>query len=46
MDGVFLFADDGPVVVAWLKQPRDGMPSRIRRWLAEWQSGKKVSVDA
>lgn len=37
MDGVFLFADDGPVVAAWARQPRNGVGGRIRGWLADWQ---------
>lgn len=37
MDGVFIFADDGPVVVTWVKEPRNGVGGRIRRWIADWQ---------
>jgi carbamoyltransferase len=46
MDGVFLFSDDGPVVVAWMKQPPGGAALRMRDRLSEWQSGTRISVDA
>jgi carbamoyltransferase len=37
MDGVFMFSEDGPVLVAWAKQPRTGVAGRIREWLRDWQ---------
>ena len=36
MDGVFLFSDEGPVLLAWPKQPRTGVAGRIREWLRDW----------
>ena len=37
MDGVFMFSDEGPVLVAWAKQPRTGAGGRLREWLRDWQ---------
>src|SRR5271166_974571 len=37
MDGVFMFSDEGPVLVAWAKQPGTGAAGRIRNWLRDWQ---------
>jgi len=46
MDGVFMFAEDGPVAVAWVKQPKSGARSRIREWIAAWQRNKTPRVIA
>ncbi len=37
MDGVFIFSDEGPVFLAWPKQPGTGVAGRIREWLRDWQ---------
>jgi carbamoyltransferase len=37
MDGVFMFSDEGPVFLAWPKQPESGAAGRIREWLRDWQ---------
>ena len=37
MDGVFMFSDEGPVFLAWPKQPGSGVAGRIREWLRDWQ---------
>ncbi len=44
MDGVFIFADEGPVAVAWVRQPQSGTRSRMREWLASWQRQKAPRV--
>jgi carbamoyltransferase len=46
MDGVFIFADEGPVAVAWVRQPTSGARSRIRNWIAAWQRAKAPRVMA
>jgi carbamoyltransferase len=46
MDGVFVFADEGPVAVAWVRQPKSGARSRIRGWIAAWQRRKEARVIA
>jgi carbamoyltransferase len=38
LDGVFIFSEEGPVAVAWVRQPQSGAGSRIRAWLAERKS--------
>lgn len=38
MDGVFLFSEEGPVMLMWPKQPKSGARGRISQWLAEWRS--------
>jgi hypothetical protein len=37
MEGVFMFSDEGPVFLAWPKQPGGGVAGRIREWLRDWQ---------
>ena len=46
MDGVFIFSDDGPVVVAWAKEPRTGVGGRIRKWVVDWQLETGASAEA
>ena len=46
MDGVFMFSDDGPVVLLWAKEPRNGVGGRIRRWVADWQLETGAAVEA
>jgi carbamoyltransferase len=46
MDGVFIFADEGPVAVAWVRQPTSGTRSRIRDRIAAWQRAKEPRVIA
>jgi carbamoyltransferase len=44
MDGVFMFSDEGPVLVAWAKQLKTGAGGRLREWLCDWQheTGKRA----
>jgi carbamoyltransferase len=44
LDGVFLRAEDGPVVVAWARHPRVGEDGRIRRFIAAW--GREANMAA
>jgi carbamoyltransferase len=37
MDGVFMFASEGPVVVAWARRPKVGAGGQIEQWLADWR---------
>ena len=46
MDGVFIFSDDGPVVVAWAKEPRTGVGGRIRKWVVDWRLETGASAEA
>ena len=46
MDGVFIFSDDGPVVVAWAKEPRIGVGGRIRKWIIDWRLETGASAEA
>jgi carbamoyltransferase len=44
MDGVFIFSEEGPVAVAWVRQPQSGTRSRMRQWLAERQRRREPRV--
>jgi carbamoyltransferase len=44
MDGVFIFSDDGPVVIAWAKEPGSG--GRIRKWVVDWRLETGASAEA
>jgi carbamoyltransferase len=46
LDGVFLCAEDGPVVVAWARHPKLGEGGRIRRLIAAWRREAKVATPA
>jgi carbamoyltransferase len=46
MDGMFMFAEEGPVAAAWVRQPASGKHSRIREWIAAWQRAKEPKVIA
>ena len=46
LDGVFIFSDDGPVVVAWAKEPRTGVGGRIRQWVVDWRLETNASAEA
>jgi carbamoyltransferase len=46
MDGVFIFSDDGPVVLAWAKEPRTGVGGRIRKRVADWRLETGASAEA
>ncbi len=37
MDGVFLFSQEGPVIVAWVREPGAGAAARFPEWLADWR---------
>jgi carbamoyltransferase len=37
MDGVFMFSEEGPVFVAWIKTLKNGVSGGIRKWLEDWQ---------
>jgi len=37
MDGVFMFAEEGPVLLAWIRESKTGVSGQVRKWLAEWQ---------
>lgn len=45
MDGVFIVSDEGPVMLTWAKEPRNG-GGRIRKWVADWrlETGAGVEV--
>ncbi len=43
MDGVFLFSDEGPVIVAWTKQPGAGA-ARFPEWLADWRRQTEAAL--
>jgi carbamoyltransferase len=44
MDGVFIFSDDGPVVIAWAKEPRSG--GRIQKWAVDWRLETGADAEA
>jgi carbamoyltransferase len=44
LDGVFIFSEEGPVAVAWVRQPQSGAPSRMREWLAQRQGRREPRV--
>jgi carbamoyltransferase len=44
MDGVFLFASEGPVVLAWARRPKMGTGGRIEQWLADWRIETAVAL--
>jgi carbamoyltransferase len=46
MDGVFIFSDDGSVVLAWAKEPRTGVGGRIRKWVVDWRLETDAGVEA
>lgn len=46
MDGVFFFSQNGPVVVAWPRQPKNGSAGRISKWLAAWRRECAAEVEA
>src|SRR5262249_27337146 len=46
MDGVFMFSAEGPAVMIWIKEPRNGGGGRIRKWLADWQLETGASAEA
>jgi carbamoyltransferase len=46
MDGMFMFAEEGPVAAVWVRQPASGKHSRIREWIAAWQRAKAPKVIA
>jgi carbamoyltransferase len=37
MDGAFMFSEEGPVFLAWIREPATGFRGNIRKWLADWQ---------
>jgi carbamoyltransferase len=37
MDGVFMFAEEGSAVVAWIREPATGAAARIPEWLVDWR---------
>ena len=37
MDGVFLFSEEGPVFLAWVRQHEAATGEHIRKYLADWQ---------
>ncbi len=37
MDGLFMFSDEGPVVMAWVKESGTVASGRVQKWLADWQ---------
>src|SRR5208282_341067 len=45
MDGVFIFSDDGPVVIAWAQDPRTGVGGRIRKWVIDWRHETGVGAE-
>ncbi|MGO9686836.1 MAG: carbamoyltransferase C-terminal domain-containing protein [Beijerinckiaceae bacterium] len=45
MDGVFIFSDDGSVVIAWAKDPRTGVGGRIRKWVVDWRLETGVGAE-
>ena len=44
MDGVFLFSEEGPVVLAWIKAPKDGA-ARLPGFLADWRLDTGATVE-
>ena len=46
MDGVFLFSDDAPPVVAWEKEPRTGVRGRIQKWAVDWRLETGADAEA
>lgn len=49
MDGVLIFADDGSVLLAWLRPQATGRNARIRDWIEEWRRedlGENVAIRA
>ena len=46
MDGVFIFSDEGPVVVVWAKEPRTGVGGRIRKWVDDWRLETGAGAEA
>ena len=44
MDGVFMFSEEGPVFIAWMKQGESG--ERIGQWLEEWRLETDASAES
>jgi hypothetical protein len=45
MDGVFMFSEEGPVFLAWMREPGIGIGGNIRKWLADWQLETGAAVE-
>jgi carbamoyltransferase len=45
MDGAFMFSEEGPVVVAWIKRQGTGFDNRLPDWLADWRRQTQVVVE-
>jgi carbamoyltransferase len=37
MDGVFIFSNEGPVIMAWARYPKAGAGGKIEAWLTDWR---------
>ena len=37
MDGAFMFSKEGPVFLAWMREPGHGFGGNIRKWHADWR---------
>jgi carbamoyltransferase len=37
MDGVFMFSEEGPVMLAWIENSGSAASGRVRQWLADWR---------
>jgi carbamoyltransferase len=44
MDGVFMFSEEGPAVVAWTREPGTGAAARIPQWLVDWRRETDAAV--
>lgn len=46
MDGIFLFSEEGPVVLVWPRAPQIGSGGWISQWLAEWRRECAAEIPA
>jgi len=44
MDGLFMFSQEGPVFLTWIREPKTGIGGRIQTWLSDWQLETKAAV--
>ena len=45
MDGVFMFSDEGPVFLAWMREPGTGIGGNIQKWIADWQLETSAGIE-
>jgi carbamoyltransferase len=45
MDGVFMFSEEGPVFLVWMRESVTGIGENIRQWLADWQLETSAGIE-